>query len=113
MRVVLLVLALSLCCATAPSAGAAPVRAARSCGHVHAGGARLKVRINRGKVSCHTARRVLRIFMSGGGKQHGSGGSATYWQLGHWRCAGGAGGGGCIRHGHSYNTARDRISATI
>jgi hypothetical protein len=56
---------------------------------------------------------VLRIFMSGGGKQHGSGGSATYWQLGHWRCAGGAGGGGCIRHGHSYNTARDRISATI
>jgi hypothetical protein len=112
MRAALLVFVLSFCSASACSAETMPVRAARSCGHIHAGGARLKVSIQRGKVKCHTARHVLKRFMNGGGKKHGGGSNATtYWTIGHWRCGYGAGGGACIRHGHNYKTARDFISA--
>jgi hypothetical protein len=110
----LVVLVLLLCCVPVSSAGASTLHASRSCGHVYASGERFRVSIKRGRVTCHTARKVLRRFLSGHGKQHGDGTTAnTYWQLGHWRCAHGAGGGGCIRHGHNYKSARDFISAQI
>jgi hypothetical protein len=99
----------------APAGNApAPVTAAakRSCKSVTARGRRFRVVINRGAVSCRLARNVLRDFMSGKGIKHGGPSSAeTYWTLRGWKCGTGAGGGGCIRHGPTYRTARDWISA--
>lgn len=71
-----------------------------------------RVTIERGPVTCRRARRVLGVFLSGGGKQHGNGSTATtYWTLLGWTCARGAGGGGCFRGGSSYRNARDLIGA--
>jgi hypothetical protein len=113
-RQLVFVFVLGFCWIPTLSAGATSVHATRSCGHIHAGGERFRASVKRGKVSCHTARHVLRRFLSGHGKRHGDGTSATtYWQLGHWRCAHGTGGGGCFRHGHNYKTARDYIIAQL
>ena len=98
-----------------PPAGASrSVASARSCQPLRVHGARYRVTIEKGHVTCHTARKVLRAFLSGHGKMHGpTDGPAykQYWTLYGWRCGHGAGGGGCIRHGKSYTTARDYIVA--
>jgi hypothetical protein len=47
------------------------VRAARSCGHVRASGLKFHVTVERGQVSCHQARHVLKAFLSGKGHMHG------------------------------------------
>ena len=86
----------------------------RSCGHFTAAGLRFHVTIERGHVSCHRARHVLRAFMSGKGHMHGprNGPAAyRYWTIERWQCGHGAGGGGCIRGGKTYKTARDYILA--
>jgi hypothetical protein len=86
----------------------------RSCRSVIAQGTRFQVTISRGRVSCRTARRVLRAFMSGKGKLHGPANGPAYlqsWSLYGWRCGHGTGGGACIRHGTNYKNARDYIGA--
>lgn len=100
-----------------PTARAAPVKAARSCGHVRAGHGyklRFRITIEYGRVRCGKARGVLRKFLNGGGVMHGpkDGPHARqYWAIGHWKCGYGTGGGACIRHGRTYRTARDYILA--
>lgn len=92
--------------------GATASRAARACGSFRLQGLRFHVTVQRGPVRCRTARRVLRRFLAGGGVKHGGPSSAqTYWTLGRWKCGTGAGGGGCIRGGRTFRTARDRIIA--
>jgi hypothetical protein len=94
------------------AASGSPVSAARSCGHFHAQGLRFRATIVRGRVTCKGARKVLRAFMSGRGKKHGSGPEANLtWTVFGWTCGHGTGGGGCIRHGNDASTARDYIVA--
>jgi hypothetical protein len=72
------------------------------------------VTIERGHASCHRARHILKAFLSGKGRMHGpKNGPAAYqyWTIGRWQCGHGAGGGGCIRGGKTYKTARDYILA--
>jgi hypothetical protein len=82
------------------------VVAARSCGHVRAQGSRFHVTVERGRVGCRTARKVLRAFFSGEGHMHGpkNGPSARqYWTLYGWGCGYGTGGGACTRKSdHAY-----------
>jgi hypothetical protein len=77
-------------------------RADHGCGTIHARGYTFHVTVARGRVSCHTARKVLRAFMRGRGRMHGpKDGPAyrQYWTLYGWKCGHGAGGGGCTRDG--------------
>jgi hypothetical protein len=89
----------------------------RSCGHVRAGnGSKLRfhVTIERGHVTCHRARHVLRHFLNGGGHMHGPKNGALAeqtWTIGRWRCGFGTGGGACMRHGSDASNARDYILA--
>jgi len=76
---------------------------------------RFQVTVLKGNVSCRTARRVLRDFLSGKGRLHGPPGgplSEDSWTLdGGWSCGHGAGGGACIHGGPNYKVARQFISA--
>jgi hypothetical protein len=94
---------------------AAPAAAqAHGCGLVRASGLRLAVDVFRGDVRCARAKRVIRIYFSGGGEPHGGPSSATsYATIGRWRCGRGTGGGGCIRGGTDYTNAADRISGRV
>jgi hypothetical protein len=70
--------------------------------------------ILRGHVRCRMARRVLRDFLSGGGRMHGrrSGPmSERTWTVHGWTCDYGTGGGVCIHRGRTYKTARAWIEA--
>jgi hypothetical protein len=72
------------------------------CGSITADhGTRFHVSVTRGHVACSTARRVLRVFLNGGGKMHGPPSGPAYlqyWTLFGWSCGYGTGGGGCTRH---------------
>jgi hypothetical protein len=84
----------------------------RRCGTVHVGSAAFAVTIRKGHAGCATARHVLRVFFSGGGVHHDGPDEAHTWVgIGRWRCGRGTGGGGCIRGGRTYLTARDYILA--
>jgi hypothetical protein len=74
----------------------------RGCGAVGKGSSRVAVYVTHGKVSCATARRVMRALLRGDGVYHqGSSRADSYTQLGRWRCGSGTGGGGCVRaHPH-------------
>jgi hypothetical protein len=88
------------------------VVAARSCGSFTLRRYRYRVSIEKGHVRCRRARSVLRNFLAGKGERHeGRDQAHTYVIIGRWRCGYGAGGGGCIRHGRTYRTARDYILA--
>jgi hypothetical protein len=89
-----------------------PASASRSCKSVKARSHRFSVTIEHGSVSCGTARKVIRLFLSGKGHKHGGPSQAeTYWTVRGWRCGTGTGGGGCIRGGTSYLNARHYIIA--
>jgi hypothetical protein len=100
-----------------PSAKSTRIGAAarsRACRSFQLRGTRYSVTIKKGRVTCRTARRVLRAFMSGKGTLHGPPNGPAYkqtWTLDGWTCGHGAGGGGCIRHGTDYKNARDFIVA--
>jgi hypothetical protein len=88
----------------------------RSCGSFQAGGMRLHVSIRRGRVSCTTARTVLRAFFAGKGKMHGPAfgpAALQYWTVYGWNCGHGTGGGACLRDGTNYRNARDYIWAVV
>ena len=104
--------ALATAAPTGHADGATVAHAARACDGFRLHGLRFHVTVERGPVSCRTARRVLRRFLAGGGVKHGGPSSAeTYWTLGRWKCGTGAGGGGCIRGGRTFRTARDWVIA--
>jgi hypothetical protein len=93
----------------APSSAKA---ASHTRGHFRAKGIRFEATVMKGRVTCRTARKVLRAFMSGKGHKHGSGPEVNLtWTVYGWTCAHGTGGGGCIRHGSNYKNARDYIIA--
>ena len=100
---------------TADRDGSAAIHAAkRQCRDFFWRGARYKLVVNRGHVSCRKAGRVLRRFLAGHGVHHGHGPLANqYWTLGRWRCGRAAGGGGCIRGGSSFRNAREYITTWI
>jgi hypothetical protein len=89
------------------------VATSRSCRGFDLYGSHYNVTIHKGTVRCKQARNTLRSFLSGNGVEHGSGAEANkYWTLPHgWKCGHGAGGGACIRHGHSYQDAKAFIEA--
>lgn len=94
----------------------APIGAAgalRNCGTVGGGQFPLHVEVVRGSTSCHSARRLMRGFLlQGKGREHDTESIVTaYTTLWGWKCGRGAGGGTCIRHGRSVDTARDVVSA--
>jgi hypothetical protein len=99
----------------APTASASPaVDVTRSCVDAHAEGSTFTVTIEKGNVSCSTARMVLRALMSGKGKEHGppDGPQADQtWTVDGWSCGHGAGGGACIYGGANYRVALDQIVA--
>ncbi len=95
-----------LALALAPTAAAT-----HGCGLVRADSGTLAVDVFRGHARCSLAKRVIRIYFSGGGERHDGGSTATsYAIIGRWRCGSGTGGGGCIRGGADYTTAKDRVS---
>ena len=115
--VVAILAGLSIASPTALGAAsyAMPARA-RSCPSFTLSGYVFAVKIEKGGVTCSTARKVLRAFLSGRGKLHGPPNGPAYkqtWTLYGWSCGHGAGGGGCIRHGSNYKNARDYILAEI
>ena len=76
--------------------------AKRSCRTFRASGATLVVTIQHGRVTCATARHVLRDFFHGRGKMQGPPNGPAYkqwWSVDGWACGFGAGGGGCSRSG--------------
>lgn len=84
----------------------------RACGSFGAARHPYKVTVERGRVTCAYARDVLRRFLGGEGELHqGTSSASTYTLLGSWTCGRGAGGGGCIRGGRTYRTAKDWILA--
>jgi hypothetical protein len=90
------------------------VKAAGSCASVQGAGHRWTVTIDRGRVSCPTARKVLRAFTRGKGRRHGprnGPASKVYWTLYGWRCQRGFGAVDCTRHGKGFADARDYIYA--
>lgn len=98
----------------ATPAGTTASRMIRRCGHFRISGYRFNVRIERGRVSCARARRVLHKLYRGKGHHHSGPTSAeSYTTIGKWRCGTGAGGGACIRHGRTYKDARDYIVAEV
>lgn len=108
----LLVAAAVALSAMGPASASTTATAARACGHFRAEGLRFTATVVRGHVTCRAARKVLRAFMSGRGKKHGSGPEANLtWTLFGWTCGHGTGGGGCIRHGTDASNARDYIVA--
>src|SRR5207245_5903281 len=113
-RFVLIAVAAALVAAS--SAPASPVaHAARRapCGTIRVHEVDYRVSIWRGQVYCSTARNVLLKFLRGHGRHHGAGLPLykQYWTLYGWRCSKGRLGGGCVRHGTDYRTARDYILA--
>ena len=95
-----------LALALAPAAAGA-----HGCGLVRSHHGVLAVDVFKGHARCALAKRVIRIYFSDGGERHGNGSTTTsYAVIGRWRCAGGTGGGGCIRGGADYTTAPDQIS---
>ena len=97
-----------------PPSARAHAAAAHSCGSVKGAGHTWPVTIDRGRVSCRAARKVLRAFIHGKGRFHGpkhGPAAKQYWTLYGWRCARGAGAVDCIRHGRNYGSARDYIYA--
>jgi hypothetical protein len=105
------ILLLALTVSPAAGDGASPARHG-SCGTITAGGSRLHVSIAHGRVHCAKARHVFRLFFGGRGRHHvGRDLAHSYTSVGRWRCGTGAGGGGCIRYGRTYRTARDFIVA--
>ena len=118
------VLIVSIACFPLVGAVAAPrgaseaqpvaVAARRQCRVLRLSGTTYRVTIEKGKVSCQTATKVLKDFLSGQGTLHGPPNGPAYEQtytLHGWTCGYGTGGGGCIRNGKSYATARDYIVA--
>jgi len=100
----------------APTASASPTvhEATRSCADIRAAGSTFTVTIDKGNVSCSTARKVLRAVLSGKGTEHGptDGPQADQsWTVDGWSCGHGAGGGACIYGGANYRVARDPIVA--
>lgn len=88
--------------------GTASARA-RPCGVIHVRGEvprhPFHARIDRGRVSCGTARHVLRGLFDGRARRHGGPANyQTYYTLYGWRCSFGAGAAFCSR-------SRDEISA--
>jgi hypothetical protein len=70
----------------------------RSCGAVGHGTNRVAVYVAHGKVSCATARHLIRVLNHGGGVFHqGRTRADSYTRIGRWRCGSGTGGGACIR----------------
>jgi hypothetical protein len=59
------------------------------------------VSVRSGRVSCGEARFTMKVFLAGGGTEHGGASSPSFkktWTLhGGWRCGFGTGGGGCTR----------------
>lgn len=81
---------------------ASSAAARRSCGTFRASGATLAVTVQRGGVTCSTARHVLSDFFHGRGEMHGPPNGPAYkqwWSVDGWACGYGAGGGGCSRSG--------------
>jgi hypothetical protein len=100
----------------APAASASPTvhEATRSCADIRSEASTFTVTIEKGNVSCSTARKVLEAFMSGKGTEHGppDGPQADQtWTVDGWSCGHGAGGGACIHGGANYRVARDQIVA--
>jgi hypothetical protein len=89
-------------------------RADRRCGNVTAGEFKVKVTIDRGRVTCRTARKTVRRFYNGDRTKHGGPSNAeTWWEVGRWRCGLGAGGMACNRHGTDWDDARDRLFGEV
>ena len=87
--------------AAASASTGAEAHAARGCGSVGGRGRRWQVTIDSGRVTCGTARKILRAFLHGKGRMHGprNGPAADqYWTLYGWKCGNGAGAVGCNRH---------------
>ena len=90
-------------------------RRARPCASIHALGLRFSVQVDRGSVSCATARQVLHTLFSGGGTEHRSAGSAQItftiraWSCNHKTTDGGV----CVRGGANHRTAHDYIVGRI
>ena len=113
----LLVLALAIVAAgmSAPPVDARTVAKAgpatgKRCKSVQVADTRIRVTIDRGRVTCRTARTVVRRYFRGEGVRHGGPSQAeTYYKIGRWRCGPGAGGVGCIRKGTTWTSARDRV----
>jgi hypothetical protein len=88
---------------------AAQTSAARRCSTLHSKGLRVRITIDHGRVSCATARSIIRRYYRGEGKKHGGPSNAeTYYTIGKWRCGPGAGGVGC-NNGKRYDTAESLI----
>jgi hypothetical protein len=86
--------------------------AKRTCSSLHLQATTIHVSVQRGSASCSTARRVLSVFLSGGGTMHGPANGPSYkqwWSVEGWHCGTGAGGGACIRGGSDATNARDYI----
>ncbi len=78
------------------SAAGSSAAAGRSCDDILSAHAFFSVTIERGSVSCASARRVLTILMGGGGVKHGGPYAYQQWSsVGDWRCGFGAGGAVC------------------
>lgn len=82
---------------------AVPATAARSCGSVSVQHNLVAIRVvvAHGPVPCQEARRVAKIYGSGGGIRHGTNSSSRSGMYsivsGGWRCSSGAGGFACSR----------------
>ena len=114
--VLLIGVAVLACCLAfgVPVTQTAGAAESRACGSFRVAGSVFDVTIEKGRVSCDTARSVLRGFLSGKAKLHGPPGGPAYlqtWTLDGWSCGHGTGGGGCIRGGTSYTNAPDYILA--
>ncbi len=84
-----------------------------NCGRIRVNGIAYKVTIYRGHVSCHRARRLIKTYGEGGGRNvrpPGTGRSGWYSILpGRWRCSSGAGGALGCSHGPKVNRYEWRI----
>jgi hypothetical protein len=91
--------------------GASAQAHVRECGVARTeDGGRFAVTVLKGDARCRLARRVLRVYFSGGGRHHdGSSSADSYVVIGRWYCGSGTGGGACRRGGTDYSTAPDRI----
>src|SRR3954468_14237820 len=86
------VVAVSALTASASDGPSVAQAASRSCGSFRLHGLTYDVTIERGHVPCRAARKVLRAFMNGKGRQHGSGPEADKtWPLSGWTCGHGTG----------------------
>ena len=110
-KVVVIILAAVAAMGAVPTAGSAREH---ECPQFRANGVSFNAIVLRGRPRCPVVDRVLRIFMSGGGRMHGPPNGPAYrqsWTVEGWRCGHGTGGGACIRGGRTYRTAREWIEA--